>query len=138
MKADYKQQAVDFLTSTNTKFQADFLKWGKHFDDDKEGRDIYEITLQRGRLKYTFNFGQSIRNSCKWEPPAAYDVLACLTKYDPGHFSDFCDEFGFRIDPHDAETTFRAMGTYKAVNKEFQMVCALWNEEELEKLREIQ
>jgi hypothetical protein len=62
----YEQQAIDFLTSTQTKFESKFLEHGRHFEDDKEDRDIYEITLQRGTRKYVFKFGQSIANSGKY------------------------------------------------------------------------
>ena len=60
---DYEKQATDFLTKTNTSFNATFLENGFHFDGDTETRDIYEITLKRGGRNYTFNFGQSINNS---------------------------------------------------------------------------
>lgn len=59
----YEQQAIDFLQATGTTFEAKFLRNGKHFEDDKESRDIYEITLRRGNRIYTFNFGQSIVDS---------------------------------------------------------------------------
>ena len=60
MKSKYEQQAEAFLKATNTEFNCEFLKHGKHFVDDKETRDIYRITLTRGRRSYAFNFGQSI------------------------------------------------------------------------------
>lgn len=63
MKSEYEQQAEAFLKATNTEFKCEFLKHGKHFVDDKETRDIYRITLTRGKRSYTFNFGQSIVNS---------------------------------------------------------------------------
>lgn len=57
---DYQKQTNDFLEKTNTTFKAEFLRYGKHFDDDKENRDIYKITLSRNGRSYSFNFGQSI------------------------------------------------------------------------------
>jgi len=60
---DYEKQATNFLTETDTKFEAKYIKHGKHFDDDKETRDIYEITLTRGERVYSFMFGQSINDS---------------------------------------------------------------------------
>lgn len=60
---EYTQQAKDFLNQTNTTFNAEFLKHGKHFADDKDNRDIYKITLKRGARVFSFNFGQSINNS---------------------------------------------------------------------------
>jgi hypothetical protein len=63
--------------------------------------------------------------------PSEYSVLACLTKYDPGSFEDFCIEFGYDLDSKTAERI------YNAVVKEWQNVCMLWNDDEIEELREI-
>ena len=60
---EYEEQANKFLKDTNTTFKAEFLKHGLHFQDDKDTRDIYLITLQRGERVYKFNFGQSIAYS---------------------------------------------------------------------------
>ena len=60
---DYEKQAIAFLEKTGTIFTCVFLKKGKHFDDDKEDRDIYSITLKRGDRSYTFKFGNSIANT---------------------------------------------------------------------------
>jgi hypothetical protein len=56
----YKQQAIDFLAKTGAIIEVSFLKHDKHFSDDKETRDIYEITIKRDSRSYKFNFGQSI------------------------------------------------------------------------------
>lgn len=171
--SSYEQQALDFLQSTNTTFKAEFLKYGKHFDDDKEDRDIYSITLTRGQRSFTFNFGQSLNDSGFYYTvgsnkimldrkelnrkdlktsikmrnnsfiptldkihypvtPSAYDVLACLTKYDPGTFENFCSEFGYDTDSRKAEKT------YKAVVDEWKNIQALFTDSEIEQLQEIQ
>lgn len=62
------------------------------------------------------------------KPPTKYDVLACLTKGDPGSFEDFCDEFGSKA----------AKRVYEAVKKEWLNVCRIWNDSEIEELQEIQ
>ena len=174
MKSKYEQQAEAFLKATNTEFKCEFLKHGKHFVDDKETRDIYRITLTRGKRSYTFNFGQSIVNSgfyytkgrqviqidrsqltnknlVLWiklrdydflnngksdkihypVAPTAYDVLACLTKYDPDTFENFCSEYGYDEDSRKAEKI------YNAVLDEWRNVCALFTDEEIEQLQEI-
>jgi len=59
----YEQQAIDFLTATNTEFTAEFKRHGKYWDNDTDTRDIYSVTLKRGNRKFTFDFGQSIKNS---------------------------------------------------------------------------
>lgn len=190
-ETDYNKQANEFLKKTDTTFKAEFVKHGKHFDDDKDNRDIYQITLKRGEREFKFNFGQSINDSGlrlfhkgsnkrtnhkpfsvpqnirelmataetpqqktrstyrfkDWferehfnlgglsydfgEVPTPYDVLASLTDYPQETFKDFCDNFGYDEDSRKAEKT------YKAVVEEYKNVCMLWNESELEQLREI-
>jgi len=178
MKPDkYEQQALNFLTETNTEFKAEFIEHGYHFEGDKKTRDIYKITLRRGSREYCFNFGQSLNDSEFYytmgrqkinidrkylqlekkrllvlirrqspsflnnnksdiihypKAPTAYDVLTCLTKYDPGTFVDFCNEFGYDTDSRRAERT------YKAVREEYLNICALYNDAELKKMSEIQ
>ena len=63
MKSEYEQQAEAFLKATNTEFKCEFSHNGKHFVEDNDPRDIYNITITRGRRSYTFRFGQSIVDS---------------------------------------------------------------------------
>ena len=63
--------------------------------------------------------------------PSAYDVLACLTKYDPGTFEDFCCDFGYDEDSRTAERI------YFAVQKEYNELCRIFTAEQLEELQEI-
>jgi hypothetical protein len=66
------------------------------------------------------------------EAPTAYDVLACLQKYEVGTFENFCGEFGYDEDSRTAERL------YKAVCKEFDDVERLWSVDEIEQLQKIQ
>lgn len=170
----YEQQAQEFLDNTQTSFFAKYLKTGKHFDDDKEERDIYEIELKRGKRLYKFNFGQSLNDSGFYytkgrqkiaidrayldkpnlsalikgkdynflnngksdiihypKSPTPYNVLACLTKSDPGTFEDFCSEFGYDTDSKRAERT------YNAVREEWYNVSRLFTDKEIEAMQEI-
>lgn len=129
---DYQKQANDFLVKTGVKFSAKLIDHDFYFDGDKETRDVYRITLSRGKMRRSFKFGQSINNSNGKTPPTAYDVLACLQKYEIGSFEDFCGDFGYDTDSRRAEKT------YKAVLKEYQMVCDIWTSDEIEELSEIQ
>lgn len=167
----YEQEAIDFLKATGATIEIKFLKHGKHFDDDKEDRDIYAITIKRGQRSFSFNFGNSIAHSGKFlvgykmanntvrsdakrfndkkeaesaafraemivnkdfSKPGSYDILACLTKYDPGTLEDFCSEFGYDTDSKKAENI------YNAVKDEYQNMARLFTDEELEQLQEIQ
>src|SRR5690606_35215363 len=61
-----------------------------------------EFTLNGARLKgnikikdiaaYRSALGRELKE-VKGTPPTAYDVLACLQKYDVGSFEDFCSGF---------------------------------------------
>ena len=64
--------------------------------------------------------------------PSEYSILACLTKYDPGSFVDFCSEYGYDSDVKNAERV------YAGVKEEWLNVCRIWNDSEIEELCEIQ
>ena len=64
--------------------------------------------------------------------PNEYDVLACLEKYDPGTFEDFCSEFGYDEDSKTAERI------YIAVIKQYKDLTKIFTEEQMEELSEIQ
>lgn len=126
---NYEKQGQDFLERTGTKFKANLLYHDKYFPDDKESRDIYQITLTRGDRVWSFRFGQSLANSnteerkreieqvgfwtkegkrlrAEIKSPSAYDVLACITKHDPGTLQDFCNDYGYDIDSKKAEKIY--------------------------------
>jgi len=133
---EYEKKAIDFLTNTNVTIKIKFLKYDFYFQEDKEERDIYKITLKREKQKnYSFTFGQSIFNTKKRIEPTAYDILSCLTKCDVGTFDDFINEFGFK--PSSIAEWEKIKKLYKAVKKEFTMVKNLWSDEEIEELSEI-
>ena len=64
--------------------------------------------------------------------PTAYDILTCLTKYDPGTFENFCWEFGYDEDSRTAERI------YFAVQKEYAQLTRIFTAEQMEELQEIQ
>lgn len=151
--SEYEQQALDFLTKYEITFDAKFIENGKHFPDDKEKRDIYELTLAKGNRKIFFRFGQSIAHSKpskdvldraamkSWghrakllkqvKQPTAYDLLASITKYSPGSFENFCGDFGYD------EDSIKANNTYKAVCEEWFKVESFFTDEQLAELQEI-
>lgn len=132
--SEYEEQAEAFLRNTETRFTVKFVECGRYFDDDKESRDIFRFTFRRGRKTFSGKFGQSLNKSGGETPipPTAYDVLTCLTKYDPGTFEEFCSDFGYDTDSRRAERT------YKAVVAEWRKVEAFWTEDERKRLAEIQ
>lgn len=116
--SQYDQQAFNFATKCGLTMEIGEPEFKKYFDDDKEERYVFPITLQRGSLRYSFTFGQSIAEQSK--VPTLYSVLACLTKYDPGTFEDFCSDYGYDEDSRKAEKTYHAvLNEWKNIHKMF-------------------
>lgn len=128
---EYDEQADKFLKDTGTTINIVFLRNDHFFHDDTETRNIYEITLERNNKSYSFKFGDSINNTKKRLKPRPYDVLACLTKYDPGTFLNFCSDFGY-----DSGNS-RNKKIYKDVVEEYKNVVRLFHDV-LDQLQEIQ
>jgi len=72
-----------------------------------------------------------IKLNKNFEEPKLYNVITCLQKYDIGTFEDFCGEFGYD------EDSLKAERTYNAVRDEYQNICALFSDDELEVLNSI-
>jgi len=150
---EYENKANYFLKKVGATIKVEFFANMPYFDDDKEKRDVYEITLSRNGKEYKFKFGQSLASSgnmVKRNPhgktvydhemvrrvggrikPTAYDVLACIQKYDVGTFDNFCSEFGYNTDSRKAEKT------YFAVQKEYDNIRKLFGDV-MDELLEIQ
>lgn len=130
---DYQKQATAFLQDTGATFKATFLEHGWYFVTDTVERDIFKFTFKRNGKSFSGKFGQSIVHSdgSGGHTPTAYDVLACLTKYDPGNFMDFCKDFGYDEDSRTAERI------YKGVQKEWDKVSKMFGDV-IEQLQEIQ
>lgn len=124
--SEYLKQANLFASKHGIKLS--FIgdpEWKRHFPGDKQNRYVFKCKLTRNGKSYTFNFGQSIvgRN----EEPSIYDILACLTKSDPGTYENFCSEFGISM---------YSERTYKAVCREWEAVERLFGDI-IEELQEI-
>jgi hypothetical protein len=74
---------------------------------------------------------QDIKLTPSKVPPSDYSILAAITKYDPGTFKDFCDDFGYSDDP------IMAQRTYFKVQEGWAAVRRLFSGKELEMLAEI-
>ena len=128
---EYDERAEDFCEKTGTKIIIEYLKHDYHFQDDKEERDIYKVTIKRNKKQFSLNFGQSLINSDHGNtPPTEYGILAHITKYDPEDFENFCSEYGYDTDSKKAEKI------YKAVEREYNNVYRLFSDV-MEELQEI-
>lgn len=86
--------AREWLADHGVTMTARYDGHGKFFDDDKQARDIWKVTIRRGRTSFTIRFGQSIVDSDNGIPPCVVDVLCCLQRHDPGSLEDFIDDHG--------------------------------------------
>lgn len=79
--SEYEEQAIDFAKKNGITLLVNSSKFGKHFIGDKEGRRIFSLTLSRNGESYTFDFGQSIVNSCKTVQKPQSEVLDRIYVY---------------------------------------------------------
>lgn len=125
----------DFWNSYRDQEIAQFLKrdphggglrwiwWDAPWADRKKHRDWSDLT----RAAYSWKL------RTKFSPlPTAYSLLACLQKYDPGTFRNFCSDFGYSDD------SIKALETYRAVQEEFEKVQRFFTADEMVKLQEVQ
>lgn len=128
---EYTEGAEAIMEHHGLSLTISFLKTDYYFDDDKEPRNMFRWTLSNGNKRIWGNFGDSIADTENNERPTAYDILSCITKYDPGNFENFCSEFGYDSD------SIRANKTYKAVKAEWEKISRICTEETLEALQTI-
>ncbi|NBW14777.1 MAG: hypothetical protein EBR82_42940 [Caulobacteraceae bacterium] len=93
---DIAAMAREWMATNGVSMTARFDSHGKMFDcdRDKDARDIWMVTISRGRRRFTIRFGQSIVDSDNGIPPCVTDVLCCLPKCDPGTLADYIDTYG--------------------------------------------
>lgn len=131
--SEYEKQANDFLKRHGIRFKFTFIDYGYYFNNDQQPRNIYRLALVRKdtRSRYSTRFGASINDTRKRIDPTAYDLLACITKTDPGTFADFCSEYGYDVDSRSA------LRTYHKVKRDWAKVEAFFSQDELQELYEI-
>lgn len=129
---EYQEQAKNFCDKTNTNIYINFTDCVK--DPWQEGsnnwNNQYKVIIKRNNKQMTITFTDSIHNTIYGKEPTAYDILACLTKYNPYSFEDFCLEYGYN------EDSIKAYKTYQAVQKEYNNVIRLFDDV-IEELQEI-
>lgn len=101
----------------------------------REQEKIYKLTNKLGNYPFFKDFktmdffGKEYKRPIE---PNSYDILSCLTKYNPGTFENFCSEFGYDTDSKRADII------YNLVKEEYKNVCTIWSEKEIEELADLQ
>lgn len=113
------------------------------FWDSTHNTEIKQMSLETYAEKHykrrfdSLSYSEKVRSQKELKEkkaaaqPTAYDVLACMTKYDPGTFENFCSEFGYDEDSRTAERI------YFSVQKEYSQLARIFTPEQLEEMQEI-
>jgi len=140
--SSYETQARQFLKACGARIKICFLRYGQHYgpkvlrSNDKEGRNIYRVRIDRKGKSFSFRFGDSLQNTWKNKRPGRYCVLACLTKYEPeADVWDFAKEYGYEIT--DRQSYYKVLGIYNAVRREYGGVKRIFGDV-IDEFREIQ
>lgn len=130
----YEYQAKEWLKKTKSELIIEFKEYDYYFPNDKEKRNIYNVTLKHEDETYTFTFGTSLNDTALNKQPSAYGILSSLACdiYVPDEFADFCLEFGYEM-----ENIKQAKKTFNACMKQKQAMENMYTEDELQDLAEI-
>ena len=127
------------VTITTPKGSMSFIFWDSIHNTEITAMTLEEYVGQKLRRRLNdMSYAEKVKanKQLKQEKekavPNAYDVLACLQKYDVGTFEDFCSEFGYDDDSRTAERI------YFAVQKEYTELTRIFTEKQMEELCEIQ
>ena len=140
--SEYQKHAEAVLKYMGVSFHAEFDRHGYMFPDDErrgEMRDIFTCYLKRDHNDKVFStrFGQSINDTTGdgGNPPNAYDLLACLEKYDPEEYEDWCFNFGFEFKSADDMRENRK--TWERCVVQYKDLDAMFTERELELMQTV-
>lgn len=127
--SEYTKQANDFLKRNNISFKQVDVSCG-HPDWDKNNLHYcHKIRILNKNTKKSMivNFWGSVNDYYEGKETAeAYDVLACLQKYDVGTVDNFISAFGYDVDSY--QEAKRIEKTYKAVCREYKAVCRVFSD----------
>lgn len=156
---EYQEQALQFLKECNATMKIEFSHIGRNenWKEDNELREVYNFTITTPHGSYSSKFYDCIYNlkrkkeieaqlkeafvtgrdrvrlqqEYKELRPNEYDILACIEKYDPYTFEDFCSSYGYDEDSRTAERI------YFACQKEYCGLRRIFTPEQMEMLQEI-
>lgn len=110
--SEFTEQADAFAKKYGVRLTSRYIDFEMNESfSDKYPCHHWKCKLIRGHSSYTFDFWMGRGLTGK---PTMYDVLAALTRYDPGTFEDFCSEFGYNS---------MALSEYPKVKKVYDGCC---------------
>lgn len=123
---DYVMQANEFLERNGIEIKITFKE--RNSNPMWEGsclRNRYSVYIQNTDTDEAMRviFWDSVYNTEHNITPTCYDILACLTKYDPGEYEDFCCEFGYETE---IENQFGRFTRNETAYKIWRACCDEW------------
>lgn len=100
-------------------------------DEEAFSKKFYKMHFRDLTLSEKLKVKKELERKKAEARPSAYDVLACITKYDPSTFKDFCADFGYSDD------SILALKTYVAAQAEYFHLTQIFTPEQMEELQEI-
>jgi len=145
MVSTYEIEARDFMTRNKIKMSITFKdREVNRLWNENAIRNRYTVYIQNTDTDEAMSviFWDSIYDTEHNITPTCYDILACLTKYDPGDYEEFCSEFGYETEIENQFGRFTRNETaykiWQACYDEWEKVKRVFGEgETLEELREI-
>lgn len=95
IKSEYDIQAENFINKHCLTIKKNFMACKPYFENEKESRNVYHITIRdtRAKKEIYFDFGASIVDTKKGITPSDYTILAGLYTDTGDSFEDFCSCF---------------------------------------------
>lgn len=145
MVSTYETEARDFMIRNKIKMSITFKdREANRLWNENSKRNRYSVYIQNTDTDEAMRviFWDSVYSTEHNITPTCYDILACLTKYDPGEYEDFCCEFGYETE---IENQFGRFTRNETAYKIWRACCDEWKKikrvfgegETLEELREI-
>lgn len=154
MNHDYDRPVQKWLDAHNVTVKIEpagtvFNPWGNEKHPQKH--DQYSVTITRGKRSYSFTFTDSAANTAnhgkpsdyydiptyrkaraQYKEPTPYDVLSCLTWYEPPNtLQGFIDDYG------SSGNADKDLATWRAVTEEYNQIARLFTEAERAELAEL-
>lgn len=121
-----KSGEYEIYGNIKTGEKTDFVRTKIHLPINKDGKKSMNI-----KGFDMLNHGNSVKNK-EFAEPTPYDVFSCMTKNDVGSILDFCADYGYNSD------SIKAEKIYNACKEEYDNLCKLYSDEEMQMLQEIQ
>lgn len=145
MVSTYETEARDFMIRNKIKMSITFKdREANRLWNENSKRNRYSVYIQNTDTDEAMRviFWDSVYSTEHNITPTCYDILACLTKYNPGEYEEFCFEFGYETEIENQFGRFTRNETaykiWRACCDEWKRVKRVFGEgETLEELREI-